>query len=161
MSGRRLPSAGPPSGSSSSSPPSSSSGKAPPASSPQPGTQPLVQNRPDGVGQSAVRAQSPLPTKLGAKEKRALTFRNTFVIQAGTRQVRSDHDAGPSCPPLQKPRNTDASSCRELSVCDGPEWLVDFRASSRKVCLPTAQGCACLAEAACCPKLRRWTTGCR
>ena len=39
--------------------------------------------------------------------------------------------------------------------------LVDFRASSRKVFLPTAQAGACLAEAACCSKLRRWTKGYR
>ena len=35
--------------------------------------------------------------------------------------------------------------------------VVDFRASSRKVDTPTAQAGACLAEAVCCAKLRRWT----
>ena len=54
--------------------------------------------------------------------------------------------------------NPGSSSLRSRRVEMG---LVAFRASSRKVCLPTAQAGACLAEASCCSKLRRWKKGCR
>ena len=52
----------------------------------------------------------------------------------------------------------------ELIVCMGTAHackLLTFVPQAGKFHLPTAQAGACLAEAACCSKLRRWTKGCR